>query len=96
MDTGRQIASLPGAADPNDMSDDITRNRIYIPSGERFLFVDQQLDAHHYARIAKIPTAIGARASADYGQVGKHNSLYLSVPGRSDRATELWVFETRD
>lgn len=96
MDTGKEIASLPGAADTDDMWYDVTRKRIYVPSGEGFIFVYQQIDADHYDRIAKIPSAIGARTSAYYGQVGKHNSLYLAVPGRSDRGAELWVFETRD
>jgi DNA-binding beta-propeller fold protein YncE len=96
MDTGKEIASLPGAADTDDMWYDSTRRRIYVPSGEGFIFVYQQIDADHYERIAKIPSAIGARTSAYYGQVGKHNSLYLAVPGRSDRGAEMWVFETRD
>jgi DNA-binding beta-propeller fold protein YncE len=96
MDSGKQIASLPGAADTDDMWYDRTRRRIYVPSGEGFIFVYQQIDSDHYERIAKIPTATGARTSAYFGQVGKHNSLYLAVPGRSGRGAELWVFETRD
>lgn len=95
-DTGKVIASLPGAADTDDMSYDATRKRIYIPSGEGFIFVYQQIDPDHYERIAKIPSAIGARTSAYTGQVGKHNSLYLPVPARSDRGAELWVYETRE
>jgi WD40 repeat protein len=96
MDTGRQIASLPGAADSDDMWYDTTRKRIYVPSGEGFIFVYQQIDPDRYQRIAKIPTTIGARTSAYYGQVGKHNSLYLAVPARSNQGAELWVYETRD
>lgn len=96
MDTGKTIASLPGAADTDDMWYDATRKRVYVPSGEGFIFVYQQIDADHYARIAKIPSATGARTSAYFGQVGKHNSLYVAVPGRSGRGAELWVFETRD
>ncbi len=96
MDTGKQIASLAGAADTDDMWYDADRKRIYVPSGEGFIFVYQQIDADRYERIAKIPTAIGARTSAYYGQVGKHNSLYLAVPARADRSAELWVYETRD
>lgn len=95
-DSGKVIASLPGAADTDDMAYDATRKRIYVPSGEGFIFVYQQIDADRYERIAKIPSAIGARTSAYYGQVGKHNSLYLAVPGRSNRGAELWVYETRD
>lgn len=96
MDTGRQIASLPGAADTDDMWFDETRRRIYVPSGEGFIFVYQQVDADLYSRIAKIPTAIGARTSAYFGQVGKHNSLFLAVPARANRGAEMWLFETRD
>jgi DNA-binding beta-propeller fold protein YncE len=95
-DSGKVIASLPGAADTDDMAYDPTRKRIYVPSGEGFIFVYQQIDPDHYERIAKIQSAIGARTSAYYGQVGKHNSLYVAVPGRSNRGAELWVYETRD
>lgn len=96
MDTGKEIASLPGAIDTDDMSFDPDRKRIYVSSGEGYIFVYQQIDADRYERIAKIPTTIGARTSAYTGQVGKHNSLYLAVPARSDRSAEIWVYETRD
>lgn len=96
MDTGREIASLPGAIDTDDMSYDQDRKRIYVTSGEGFIFVYQQIDPDRYERIAKIPTAIGARTSAYTGQVGKHNSFYLAVPARANRGAELWVYETRD
>jgi DNA-binding beta-propeller fold protein YncE len=96
MDTGKQIASLPGAIDTDDLSYDVDRKRIYVTSGEGYIFVYQQIDADRYQRIAKIPSAIGARTSAYTGQVGKHNSFYLAVPARANRGAELWVYETRD
>jgi DNA-binding beta-propeller fold protein YncE len=96
MDSGKEIASLPGAIDTDDMSFDSDRKRIYVTSGEGFIFVYQQIDADRYQRIAKIPTAIGARTSAYTGQVGKHNSFYLAVPARANRGAEVWVYETRD
>lgn len=95
-DTGKVIASLPGADDTDDMWYDATRRRIYEPSGEGFIFVYQQVTPDIYDRVAKIPTAIGARTSAYFGQVGKHNSLYVAVPPRADRGAEMWLFETRD
>jgi DNA-binding beta-propeller fold protein YncE len=94
--SGKVIASLPGAADTDDMAYDATRKRIYVPSGEGFIFVYQQIDSDRYERIAKIPSAIGARTSAYYGQVGKHNSFYLAVPSRSNKGAELWIYETRE
>ncbi len=96
MDTGREVTRLPGAADSDDMWYDATRKRIYVPGGEGLIFVYQQADADHYSLLAKVPSTIGARTSAYFGQVGKHNSLYLAVPGRSNRGAELWVYETRD
>src|SRR5205807_6457241 len=96
MDSGRTIASLPGASDTDDMWYDSTRRRIYVPSGEGFMYCYRQIDADHYERQAKIPTAIGARTSSYSGQVGKHNSLYLAVPARVFKCAELWVYETRD
>jgi DNA-binding beta-propeller fold protein YncE len=96
MDTGHEVARLPGAADSDDMWYDATRRRIYVPGGEGLIYVYQQDDADHYSLLAKVPSTIGARTSAYYGQVGKHNSLYLAVPGRSNRGAELWVYETRD
>jgi hypothetical protein len=96
MDSGKEVATLPGAADSDDMWYDSTRRRIYVPSGEGLIFVYQQVDPDHYQLVARISSAIGARTSAYYGQVGKHNSLYLAVPGRSNRSAELWVYETRD
>jgi len=94
--TGKTVASLPGASDTDDMWYDATRKRIYIPSGEGFMYCYQQVDADHYKRLAKIPTAIGARTSTYVGQVGKHNSLYLAVPARVFKGAEVWVYETRD
>ena len=96
MDSGREVTRLPGPADSDDMWYDATRRRIYVPGGEGLIFVYQQKDADHYTLLAKVPSAIGARTSAYYGQVGKHNSLYLAVPGRSNRGAELWIYETRD
>lgn len=96
MDTGREVARLPGAADSDDMWYDATRRRVYVPGGEGLIFVYQQTDADHYTLLAKVPSTIGGRTSAYFGQVGKHNSLFLAVPGRSNRGAELWVYETRD
>jgi DNA-binding beta-propeller fold protein YncE len=48
MDTGKEIASLPGAIDTDDMSFDSDRKRIYVTSGEGFIFVYQQIDPDRY------------------------------------------------
>jgi len=96
MDTGQQVASLSGARDTDDMWYDETFRRIYVSSGEGFIFVFQQVDADLYFLIAKVPTAIGARTSAYFGLVEKHVSFFLGVPAVANRGAELWEFETRD
>jgi hypothetical protein len=94
-DSGKVIASLPGAADSDDMAYDATRRRIYVPSAEGFVFVYRKLMLTDTSASPKFQARLG-RTSAYYGQVGKHNSLHLAAPGRSNRDAELWVYETRD
>ncbi len=96
MDTGQQIASIPGARDTDDLWYDEAFRRIYVSSGEGFIFVFQQVDPDFYFLIGKVPTAIGARTSAYVGLVEKHVSFFLGVPAVANRGAELWEFETRD
>jgi DNA-binding beta-propeller fold protein YncE len=97
MDSGKVVASLPSASDTDDLWFDPDRKRIYVPGGEGFIYVFQQIDADHYQPIAKIPTAVGARVSFYSSEtVGKHNDLYLAVPSHGNLQAEMWVYETVD
>lgn len=97
MDSGKVVASLPSAFDTDDLWFDPDRKRIYVPGGEGFIYVFQQIDADHYQPIDKIPTAVGARVSFYSTEtVGKHNDLYLAVPSHGNQAAEMWVYETVD
>jgi DNA-binding beta-propeller fold protein YncE len=97
MDSGKVVASLPSAFDTDDLWFDPDRKRIYVPGGEGFIYVFQQIDADHYQAIDKIPTAVGARVSFYSTEtVGKHNDLYLAVPSHGNQAAEMWVYETVD
>jgi DNA-binding beta-propeller fold protein YncE len=97
MDSGKVVASLPSAFDTDDLWFDPDRKRIYVPGGEGFIYVFQQIDADHYQAIEKIPTAVGARVSFYSTEtVGKHNDLYLAVPSHGNQAAEMWVYETVD
>src|SRR5258705_2905949 len=58
MDSGKAIASLPGAADTDDMWYDVTRKRIYIPSAEGFMYCYQQAASAHARRLSRATTAI--------------------------------------
>jgi DNA-binding beta-propeller fold protein YncE len=91
--SGKIVANLPSAGDMDDLYFDSGRKRIYIPGGEGFISVFQQIDPDHYQAMARIPSAIGARTGYWYE---KRDRLYLAVPGRANQGAELWVYEAQD
>ena len=92
-ETGSTIASVPCVADADDVYFDTGRKRIYVPGGEGFVSVIQQVDADHYQSLAKIPTTIGARTGLWYE---KRDRLYLAVPANSKQGAALWVYSPED
>ena len=92
-ESGSMIASVPCVADADDVYYDTSRKRIYIPGGEGFVSVIQQIDADHYKALAKIPTTIGARTGLWYE---KRDRLYLAVPASSKQGAALWVYAPED
>jgi DNA-binding beta-propeller fold protein YncE len=92
MDSGKVIASLPTAADMDDMFYDTARKRIYVAGGEGFLSVVQQVDADHYTDMGKFPTAIGTRTGAWYE---KRDRLYIAAPPSGTLGARLLVFEAQ-
>ena len=92
-ETGSTIASVPCVADADDVYFDTGRKRIYVPGGEGFVSVIQQVDADHYQSLAKIPTTIGARTGLWYE---KRDRLYLAVPASSKQGAALWVYSPED
>ncbi len=88
--SGRMVAHLDAVGDSDDLWYDAARKRIYISGGEGFITVLDQQDADHYRGIGRIPTAPGARTSFFSPELGR---LYLAVPHRGRRETELRVYE---
>lgn len=91
-ESGKVVASLDSAGDADDIFYDAARRRIYISCGEGFIDVVEQVDADHYKRVAKIPTAPGARTSLFVLELGR---LYLAVPRQAGRAAEVRVYEVQ-
>jgi len=91
--SGKIIANLPCVGDMDDLYFDTGRRRIYVPGGEGFISVYEQIDPDHYRPMARIPSAIGARTGFWYE---KRDRLYLAVPGRANQGAELWVYEAQD
>jgi DNA-binding beta-propeller fold protein YncE len=92
MDSGKVVASLPTAADMDDMFYDTGRKRIYVAGGEGFLSVVQQVDADHYTDMGKFPTALGTRTGAWYE---KRDRLYIAAPPSGTLGARLLVFEAQ-
>jgi DNA-binding beta-propeller fold protein YncE len=92
MDSGKVIASLPTAADMDDMFFDADRKRVYVAGGEGFLSVVQQVDADHYTDMGKFPTALGTRTGVWYA---KRDRLYIAAPPSGVLGARLLVFEAQ-
>src|SRR5436853_1303599 len=92
-DSGVMVASVPCVSDSDDVYYDAARKRIYVPGGEGFISVVQQIDADHYQSLARIPTTIGARTGLWYE---KRDRFYLAVPASSKQGAALWVYAPED
>lgn len=92
-DSGSTIASIPCVNDADDLYYDAGRKRIYVPGGEGFITVIQQIDTDHYEPSAKISTTIGARTGLWYE---KRDRFYLAVPASSKQGAALWVYSPED
>jgi len=92
-DNGGMVASVPCVSDSDDAYYDAARKRIYVPGGEGFISVVQQIDLDHYQSLARIPTTIGARTGLWYE---KRDRFYLAVPASSKQGAALWVYAPED
>ena len=88
-ESGRIVGSLDVAGDIDDVFYDLKAKRLYASCGEGFIDVFQQTDPNHYAVMAKIATARGARTSLFVPEQGR---LYLAVPHRGEQEAEVRVY----
>ena len=95
--SGRLVAVLPTVQDSDDLYYDAARKRLYVPGGEGYIAVYQQVDADHYKLLAKIPSAVGARTAGYFGRGHKgFDRLYLAIPARSDHGAEIWIYTVQE
>jgi DNA-binding beta-propeller fold protein YncE len=66
--SGHVVAAIPRVQNSDDVYYDSARRRIYALGGEGYISVYQQKDADHYALIARIPSAVGARTGGYFGK----------------------------
>jgi hypothetical protein len=90
--TGKSLTTTATVADTDDVFYDPTRRRLYVIGGEGYVDVLQR-DADAVRRIARVPTASGARTGLF---VPEQDRLYVAVPHRGAQGAELRVYETRN
>ena len=90
--TGKESGSFDIVGDTDDLFYDAARKRLYVTGGEGYLDAFQEQDANHFARIAHLATAAGARTSLF---VPEQSRLYLAVPHRGNQKAEIRIYEAR-
>jgi len=91
-EAGKPVADLAISGDTDDLFYDAKRKRIYISCGDGFIDVVEQSSADNYQRVAKIPTAAGARTCFFSSDLDR---LYLAVPDRGNQKAEIRVLKAQ-
>ncbi|MGH8157513.1 MAG: hypothetical protein ACREPQ_05295 [Rhodanobacter sp.] len=88
-DTGATVASLDAPATSDGLFYDSARKRVYVPGGDGYLGVFQQITPDLYAARPRIPSATGAKSGTVVPQLDR---LYLAAsPGEHGNGGEvLW------
>ena len=90
--SGKEITALDIVGDTDDLYYDAARQRLYVSGGEGFIDVFQHADGNRFTRMARVPTAPGARTSLFVPEL---NRLYLAVPHRGTQRAEIRVYDVR-
>jgi hypothetical protein len=95
--TGHQVAALPTIQNSDDVFFDAARKRIYVPGGEGSIDVFRRVHTSQYEKLARIPTAVGARTGGYFGKGRKgFEVLYVTVPARADHGAEVLIYTVQD
>jgi len=90
--SGKHVGSAPIVGDTDDLFYDAARKRLYVVGGEGFVDVLQQDDPDHLTRLARLPSASGARTALYVPEQGR---LYLAVPQRGPQRSEIRLFDAQ-
>ena len=85
---GQLAARLPICADADDLFIDAKRQRVYVSCGAGFVDVLES-SGSGYARLARVPTASGARTSLFVPELDR---LYVAARARRSEPAAIWVF----
>jgi len=90
--TGKSVADLAISGDTDDLFYDAARKRLYLPCGEGFVDLIDQLSADSYKLRERIPTSPGARTSFFSPDL---NEFYLAVPLRGQQTAGIRVYQVQ-
>lgn len=79
IEAGKIVAELPCVQGVDDLWFDAVRRRIYA-SGAGAIEVFQQIDADHYAKLARIDVGAGAGSTSLHVKTRTQDSLFMSWP----------------
>jgi DNA-binding beta-propeller fold protein YncE len=86
---GKEIGAVECSGDADDVFFDAPSKRVFVSCGAGFLDVFDAAEAPK--RIARVPTASGARTCLYVADLGK---IFLAVPHRDRQQAEIRVFKT--
>ena len=85
---GKSIATAPTCGDADDVFVDAKRNRVYVTCGAGYVDVFET-NQTVYRRIARVPTAAGARTSLFVPEL---DLLFVAVRAGPARPAAIWLF----
>lgn len=88
MDDGRVAAQTELCGDVDDLFVDAKRSRVYVGCGTGFIDV-LRAGADGYARIARLPTAAGARTAL---WVAELDRLFVAVRATAGEPAAVWIY----
>ena len=89
-ESGATKASLETVGDTDDLFYDARNRRIYVIGGEGFVDVFEQKDGDRYNRLARYPTAPGARTGLFVPTLSK---LFVALPHRGEQRAEILAYD---
>jgi hypothetical protein len=89
--SGRQLAVMDIAPEPDGVHYDAKQRLIYVSCGDGSVDVIRQLDADHYEFAGQVPTAKGAATSLFVPEL---EELFVAVPQQGGQGAELRIYTT--
>jgi DNA-binding beta-propeller fold protein YncE len=85
---GHMVAKTDTCGDADDVFADQKRGRVYVSCGDGFVDVFERRD-DGYARLGRVPTALGARTSLFVPELDR---LFVAVRSSGREPAAVWVF----